>query len=102
MRERFLTPTGAIRAWPTVLISLVGVGLALGFTIAYVNRVDERRAASDRAARVAQQRAAEQTKMAVCAMILANVRVYDETPPTSPAGKNLAESWDLLATQFGC
>ena len=97
-----LTPTGALRAGPALLTSLLGVALALGFTIAYVGRVDERRAASDRASRAAQQRAAEQTKAAVCSMILANVRVYDETPPTTPAGKNLAESWNLLSVQFGC
>lgn len=101
-RDRIFTPTGALRAGTSLLLSVLGIALALGLTIAYVQRVDERRAASDRAARVAQQRAAEQTKAAVCAMILANVRVYDETPPTTPAGRNLAESWNLLSAQFGC
>lgn len=101
-RGWFLTPTGALRAGPQVLLSLVGIALALGLTIAYVHRVDERRAASDRAARVAQQRAAEQTKAVVCSMILANVQVYDETPPQTAAGRNLAESWNQLKAQLGC
>ena len=39
MKGRFLTPTGAFRAWATVLVSLVGVAIALGLTVAYVQRV---------------------------------------------------------------
>lgn len=101
-RDRILTPTGALRVGPSLLLSVLGIALALGLTIAYVQQVDARRVESDRAQRVAQQQAAEQTKAAVCAMILANVRVYDETPPSTAAGRNLAESWDLLAAQFGC
>ncbi len=100
--ERILTPTGAFRAVPTLIISLIGVFLALGLTVAYVGRVDARREASARSATEAQRRAGEQVKAAVCSMILANVRVYDETPPSTPAGRNLAESWDLLSVQFGC
>lgn len=101
-RDWIFTPTGALRAGPSLLLSVLGIALALGLTIGYVQRVDERRAASDRAGRAAQQRAAEQTKAIVCSMILANVRVYDETPPTTPAGRNLADSWRALSVQFGC
>lgn len=82
-----------------VFVTLVAVGLG---NVLYTNHVDERRARSDREQRAANQRSAEQTKAAVCSMILANVRVYDETPPQTTAGKNLAESWDLLSAQFGC
>ncbi len=35
-----LTPTGAFRAWATVLMLTLGFGLALGLTIGYVNKVD--------------------------------------------------------------
>lgn len=101
-RDRILTPTGALRVGPSLLLSLLGIALALGFTIAYVAKVDQRRVASDRAQTVEQQRAAERTKAAVCSMILANVRVYDETPPSTAAGRNLAESWDQLKAQLGC
>lgn len=38
---RVLTPTGAIRAWATVTMLILGFGLALGLTIGYVNKVDE-------------------------------------------------------------
>lgn len=34
------TPTGAMRAWATVLMLVLGFGLALGLTIAYVTKVD--------------------------------------------------------------
>lgn len=70
--------------------------------VLYTNYVDDRRQASARAGVEAQRRAGEAVKAAVCSMVLANVRVYDETPPTTPAGRNLADSWDLLSAQFGC
>lgn len=38
--SRLFTPTGAMRAWATVLMLTLGFGLALGLTIAYVNKVD--------------------------------------------------------------
>jgi hypothetical protein len=101
-RERILTPTGAIRAWPAVLLSLVGVGLALVFTIGYVNRVDNRREASARAAAEAQRQASEQSRAIVCALVTANVRVYEETPPQTAAGRNLAGAWVELKLQLGC
>ncbi len=37
---RVLTPTGAMRAWATLLTVIVGFGLALGLTIGYVKKVD--------------------------------------------------------------
>ena len=40
VKARVLTPTGAIRAWPTAIMLILGVGLALGLTIAYVDKVD--------------------------------------------------------------
>ncbi len=97
-----MTPTGALRAGPALLLSLLGIALALGFTIAYVGQVDHRRAQSARQAQEAQRRAGEQVKAAVCAMVLANVRVYQETPPQTAAGRNLADSWELLSVQFDC
>lgn len=41
MIQRFLTPTGAMRAWATATMLIVGFGLALGLTIGYVSRVDK-------------------------------------------------------------
>ena len=38
---RVLTPTGAMRAWATVLMLVLGFGLALGLTIGYVTKVDK-------------------------------------------------------------
>jgi hypothetical protein len=35
------TPTGAIRAWASILMLILGFGLALGLTIGYVNKVDK-------------------------------------------------------------
>jgi hypothetical protein len=37
---KVLTPTGAMRAWATLLVVIAGFGLALGLTIGYVKKVD--------------------------------------------------------------
>jgi hypothetical protein len=101
-RERILTPTGALRAGPALLTSVLGIALALGLTIAYVDRVDDRREASARVAAEDQRRASEQSRAIVCALINANVRVYEETPPQTAAGRNLAGAWIELKLQLGC
>lgn len=88
-----------IYAAVVVFATLVAVGVG---NVLYTNHVDDRRAASARAGAEAQRRAGEQVKAAVCSMILANVRVYVETPPQTAAGRNLADSWALLSKQFGC
>jgi hypothetical protein len=41
VRVPVLTPTGAMRAWATLLVVVVGFGLALGLTIGYVKKVDQ-------------------------------------------------------------
>lgn len=38
--EHVLTPTGAVRAWATVVMLILGFGLALGLTVGYVTKVD--------------------------------------------------------------
>lgn len=82
-----------------VFVTLVAVGVG---NVLYTNHVDHRRAESARAAAAAQHRQAEATKAAVCALVLANVQVYDETPASTAAGKNAEAAWDALKTQFGC
>lgn len=87
--------------YAAVVVFVTLVVVAVG-NVLYTNYVDDRRQASARAGVEAQRRAGEQVKAAVCSMILANVRVYDETPPQTLAGRNLADSWNLLSKQFGC
>jgi hypothetical protein len=44
--HRVFTPSGAVRAWASILMVIVGFGLALGLTIGYVaktRREDDRR-----------------------------------------------------------
>ncbi len=90
-RERLLTPTGALRAWPAIWLSLLGIALAFGFTIAYVGRVA-----------AAQRAEGERSRAAVCSLVNANVAAYGETPPATAAGQNIAESWVTLKGQLGC
>lgn len=84
-----------------VAVFVTSIALAVA-NVAYTNYVDQRRADSARTGVEAQRRAAEQTKAGVCALVDANVQVYQETPPQTAAGKNLAAAWETLKVQFGC
>jgi hypothetical protein len=81
---RIFTPTGAIRAWASVLMVIVSFGLALGLTIAYVARVhrdDDRR---------------------WCALLSNLDDAYRQNPPTSPTGRQIAADMHNLRVGFGC
>jgi uncharacterized membrane protein YcjF (UPF0283 family) len=85
----------AVVVFVTIIAGFIG-------NVLYTNHVDERRARSDRANTIARQKQAEQSKIVVCALINANVAADKESPPQTPAGKNKAEAWKTLKTQFGC
>lgn len=70
---------------------LAGIGLAIGFTIAYVTRVD--RAAEARN----QQRARE-----ICGLIVLLDNTYQQTKPTTALGQNIADEIHAYRTRLGC
>lgn len=70
MSHWILTPTGAFRAWATVLMVLVGLGVALGLTIGFVTRVD----------REAEQRNIQRSRE-ICGLI----RLIDDVNQQAPA-----------------
>lgn len=37
-----------------------------------------------------------------CTIVRANVSVYEETPPTTPAGQNARDSWARLDRRLYC
>jgi hypothetical protein len=80
------TPTGAIRAWASILMLILGFGLALGLTIGYVNKVDK---AADRRS---QQRARD-----FCGVIVLiddrNRQVPPKLPPKATAEQT--EQYDV-------
>jgi hypothetical protein len=78
------TATGAIRAWATVLMVILGFGLALGLTIGYVakkSRDDDRR---------------------WCSLLVNLDDAYQQNPPTSPVGRQIAADMHNLRVGFGC
>lgn len=86
-RMHVFTPTGAIRAWATILMLILGFGLALGLTIGYVaqtRRVDDRR---------------------WCALLGTLVTPQPTTPPQTPQeqrGRVVTEQIRRLYHELGC
>jgi hypothetical protein len=89
--QRLLTPTGAMRAWVTVTMLIVGFGLALGLTIGYVNKVDH--AAEERN----QQRARD-----ICGLLVVLDDAYKQLPPTTQLGRNIADEIHRYRVKLGC
>lgn len=90
--KALLTPTGAMRPWATVLAVMLGFGLALGFTIGYVKKVDQ--AAEKRN----QQRARE-----FCTVIVLIDDRYQKLPPTAdPEAMKFAVAIHTYRIKLGC
>ncbi len=70
---KVFTPTGAIRAWATVLMLVLGFGLALGLTIGYVDKVD----------RAAERRNVERARDFCAVVVLIDDR-NQQVPPKLP------------------
>ena len=81
------TPTGALRAWATTLMLILGFGLALGLTIGYVARtrhLDDRR---------------------WCALLGTLIAPQPTTPPATPQearGREITEKIRKLYDDLGC
>jgi hypothetical protein len=91
MNRRILTPTGAIRAWASVLMLIAGFGLALGLTVGYVKHVDH----------MAEQRNLERSRE-ICGLITVIDDAYQQTPPTTPVGQHLADEIHRYRQRLGC
>lgn len=76
------------RQW---LALLVGVGLAIGFTIAYVTKVDHAAEARN------QQRVRE-----ICGLLVVLDDAYGQTPPTTQLGRNIADEIHRYRQRLGC
>lgn len=95
----------------TLIVALVAALGLLASNVAYTNLVDQRRAASDRRQRAADEKVAQavtrerdriaaQTKARMCSLITAMQAVYDH--PETQTGRDAQLAWQDLATQFGC
>lgn len=48
------------------------------------------------------ERAREQARTATCYLVLAQVRVYSESEPSTRTGREVAKAWSEAARAFGC
>jgi hypothetical protein len=74
------TETGALRAGSNLLILLITVGLLAFFTIVYVHH--------------------EVAK--ICGLIVVMDQAYAETPPTTEAGRHIADEVSRYRDRIGC
>lgn len=92
MSHWILTPTGAFRAWATVLMLLVGVGTALGLTIGYVKKVDD----------AAERRNVERSRE-ICGIIrLIDDRNQELPPATDPDTADFRAELHRYRLALGC
>ncbi len=79
-----------VHGWyPIVMLVFVFVCVS-GLNIFYTNYVNERR---EDAQVAADRRAAEINRAQTCRLVVAFDELYKETPPTTPAGENVARLW---------
>lgn len=71
---RMFTPSGAFRPWATVMIAILGFGLALGLTIGYVRKVDQD----------AERRNVERQQQICGIIVIIDDRNQDLPPATDP------------------
>lgn len=92
-----------IYAWASLFLATL-LSLILGMVVTF--HLADRQINAERTAReqqqVDQQKQAEAGRRATCILITAQVDVYTDTPPSTPAGKNAAQAWHDLFVQFRC
>lgn len=98
-----ITPTGAFKAWASVMLSLVGVAVALVLTIGYVKKVDQD--AKERTQREAQ--AAEERNVKRQREICGIIRLIDDRnqtmpPAADPATAEFRREVHAYRTSLGC
>jgi hypothetical protein len=81
------------------LLALAAVVIGIG-NIAYTNRVDERRARSAAQVEIARSAVAEQNRLLVCSLAIAQAEALNGAG--SEAGRRSHDAWVALATRFNC
>ncbi len=80
-------------------LALAAVVIGVG-NVAYTNRVDERRAHAAAQVEVARHAAAEQNRLLVCSLALAQAEAFQDA--TSEPGRKSREAWLALVERFNC
>jgi hypothetical protein len=79
----------------TFFIAFLGIFVGVGFNIWYTNHVNNERIRT-------QQAQSEEGRKVFCSLVNSQIRVYQETPPTTPTGKNSQQSWIDLGKLLRC
>lgn len=81
------------------LLAAAAVAIGIG-NVVYTDRVDGRRAHAAAVAEQARRAAAEQNRMLVCTLALAQAEAFKDA--TGEAGRKSHDAWAALAARFGC
>lgn len=98
--RRWFADRGARHPTAYSMITLAA-GMLVSMAIAVVISVN----ASNRAIeqnREQEQRQRQEARAASCYLINSQVSVYEETPPSTPTGREAAQAWAEAARVFGC
>ena len=88
-----------VHGWyPLVALAIVFV-MVSGLNILYTNYVNNERQEAERKAEAAARAAA---RVQSCQLVVAFDELYKETPPTTPAGQNVAALWAEYRRQMAC
>jgi hypothetical protein len=72
------------RIWYVILTGFTSIFIAFWVTITYVNHVSEQR------------------RIDTCRVVLAQLEVFEETPPSTPTGVKAREAWRGLQRSLTC
>ena len=81
------------------LLALAAVAIGVG-NVYYTNRVDARRAHAAAQVEVARRAAAEQNRLLVCSLALAQAEAFQDA--TSDPGRKSREAWLAMVERFNC
>lgn len=88
-----------IPGWWAWVVLVVATAANVGLSTIVSIRQAERTIAAERAS---SRKAAEESRLATCALVSAQVNVYRETPPVTPTGREVARAWEDMSIRFHC
>lgn len=89
---RAVTSTGAFKAWASLVVAIVGMGVSMVLMFAYVNRVN----------RAAEERNVERQRQICGIIVIIDDRNQEMPPSTDPATTDFRRELHAYRQSLGC